>query len=114
MPASPIPRPSTSALIFPTSSSNFSQILTSLKRSRLSIHARLSSILSDASFVEDISATYALPLIANERCGSWYISPKHKTGSVYFKSTDGHQGQWRCSTRRLNLQLLDIVARYDG
>lgn len=54
------------------------------------------------------------PLVANERCGSWYIRPEVKGGSAYFKSTDGHTGQWKFSTRRLNLHLLPIIERFDG
>lgn len=54
------------------------------------------------------------PLIANERCGSWYISPHLKQGSAYFKSTDGHFGIWSFSTRRLNLQLLGPIGESDG
>ncbi|KAH7033164.1 initiator tRNA phosphoribosyl transferase-domain-containing protein [Microdochium trichocladiopsis] len=54
------------------------------------------------------------PLIANERCGSWYIPPSLKQGSAYFKSTDGHFGIWGFSTRRLNLQLLKLIGENDG
>lgn len=53
-------------------------------------------------------------MVANERCGGWYIPPSLKvrdgkgrsgsgSGSVYFKSTDGHYGQWGFSLRRVNL-----------
>ncbi|MCJ1320142.1 hypothetical protein MMC15_005480 [Xylographa vitiligo] len=35
-------------------------------------------------------------------------------GSAYFKSTDGHQGQWKFSLRRLNLQVLDVIEKFDG
>ena len=33
---------------------------------------------------------------------------------MYFKSTDGHTGQWAFSLRRLNLQLIDIVGKHGG
>lgn len=90
-----------------------------LRKSTLSIHNRLRSILQDAEFVEQVRAEHSrrgrpLPLIANERCGSWYIQPDQKTGSAYFKSTDGHFGQWDFSLRRLNLQVLSIVGKYTG
>ncbi|RMD41494.1 hypothetical protein DV735_g3652, partial [Chaetothyriales sp. CBS 134920] len=79
----------------------------SLRVATLSIGNRLASIQADSRFVEAVAAHYGgLPLIANERCGSWYIPPWHKAGSVYFKSTDGHHGQWAFSLRRLNLSLL--------
>ncbi|KAL8728044.1 MAG: hypothetical protein Q9166_005644 [cf. Caloplaca sp. 2 TL-2023] len=105
---------STLSLILPAASQNFSKTLSSLKRSTLSVINRLSSIYHDSLFVQQVSHHYKLPLIANERCGSWYIRPERKAGSAYFKSTDGHQGQWSFSTRRLNLQVLDIVAKHGG
>ncbi|KAI1337494.1 initiator tRNA phosphoribosyl transferase [Xylariaceae sp. FL0016] len=93
---------------------NFSRILSDLKRANLSITNRLRSIREDAEFVSEVANAFSRPLIANERCGSWYISPEHKSGSAYFKSTDGHVGQWSFSTRRLNLQLLKIIGEHDG
>lgn len=108
-------RPLTQAdLIFPTQALSISSTLTSLKRSALSTHNRLSSIQFDANFVASVSNAYSLPLAANERCGSWYIPPGKKAESVYFKSTDGHTNEWKFSTRRLNLQLLDLVGRCGG
>ncbi|KAL9122007.1 MAG: hypothetical protein Q9187_001432, partial [Circinaria calcarea] len=101
-------------LIFPTASDNFSKTLAALKRSTLSVQNRLRSIEADAKFVKGVADNYGLPIVANERCGSWYIAPVEKHGSAYFKSTDGHQGQWRFSTRRLNLQLATIIGEHDG
>ena len=109
----PLPT-STDGLIFPLASGNFSQTLTTLKRSKLSIKNRLESILEDSSFIQQVAELSSLPLVANERCGSWYIPLEKKVGSVYFKSTDGHSGQWNFSTRRLNLQLLDLLGKYNG
>ncbi|KAI1811055.1 initiator tRNA phosphoribosyl transferase [Poronia punctata] len=109
--------PTESDLIFsPQANHNFSRILTDLKRSNLSISNRLRSILIDADFINQISTTIfpTRPLIANERCGSWYIDPEVKSGSAYFKSTDGHAGQWNFSCRRLNLHLLPIIGKNDG
>lgn len=104
-----------SDLIFPSLSHTLKTTLTSLKRSNLTITNRLASIKSDAAFVQTIAEVYKLPLIANERCGSWYIPPSiPKAGSAYFKSTDGHHGQWAFSLRRLNLQILDILGREGG
>ena len=94
----------------------------------VSIPNRLRSILADAQFVTTVSTYHRLPLIANERCGSWYIPPHLRltslpseapgtlsgVGSVYFKSTDGHHGQWAFSLRRLNLQLLRVLGKYGG
>ncbi|KAI0381750.1 initiator tRNA phosphoribosyl transferase [Hypomontagnella monticulosa] len=105
----------TSELVFSSQANhNFSRILSDLKRSNLSITNRLRSVREDADFVSEVAAAFGRPLIANERCGSWYIPPAMKAGSAYFKSTDGHTGQWRFSTRRLNLNLLDIIGSNDG
>ncbi|KAI3400997.1 hypothetical protein diail_702 [Diaporthe ilicicola] len=128
-----------SDIIFPSressiSANNINKILGDLKRSNLSITNRLRSIQKDADFVEEVAAALAgglgvggaggddggssgqsrRPLVANERCGSWYIRPGLKGASAYFKSTDGHTSQWRFSTRRLNLHLLPIIEKCDG
>ncbi|KAI0533049.1 initiator tRNA phosphoribosyl transferase [Xylaria digitata] len=104
-----------SDFIFPQQANhNFSHILHDLKRSNLSISNRLRSIREDADFVGGVAEVFGRPLIANERCGSWYIDPEDKAGSAYFKSTDGHTGQWNFSSRRLNLHLLSIIGRHDG
>ncbi|KAI0445482.1 initiator tRNA phosphoribosyl transferase [Xylaria telfairii] len=104
-----------SDLVFsPQANHNFSRILTDLKRANLSISNRLRSIRQDADFVHEVAEALGRPLIANERCGSWYIDPENKAGSAYFKSTDGHTGQWNFSSRRLNLHLLSIIGRHDG
>jgi tRNA A64-2'-O-ribosylphosphate transferase len=103
-------------ILFPhlANNPNFSSTLSSLKRSALSIHNRLTSIISDSEFVASVSEAYRLPLVANERCGSWYIPLERKVEGVYFKSTDGHMSQWGFSLRRLNLQLLDVVQNHGG
>lgn len=129
-----------SDIIFPSqessiSTNNINKILGDLKRSNLSITNRLRSIRQDADFVEEVAAALAggagpdghvddedengarrqgRSLVANERCGSWYIRPSLKGASAYFKSTDGHTGQWKFSTRRLNLHLLPVIERCDG
>jgi tRNA A64-2'-O-ribosylphosphate transferase len=107
---------SQSDIIFPhlSNTPNFSSTLSALKRSALSITNRLNSITKDSEFVSSVATSYGLPLVANERCGSWYIPLERKASSVYFKSTDGHMGEWAFSLRRLNLQLLDVVAQYGG
>ncbi|PGH01155.1 hypothetical protein AJ80_09050 [Polytolypa hystricis UAMH7299] len=106
---------SISELHFPSSEQpNLSHILSSLRRSTLSIPNRLRSIESDSHFAQHVAEVYGLPLVANERCGSWYIPPELKAGSAYFKSTDGHAGQWDFSLRRLNLQVLDIIREHGG
>ncbi|KAI7351525.1 initiator tRNA phosphoribosyl transferase [Hortaea werneckii] len=125
-------------IIFPSQTNDLKTILTELKRSNLRITNRLHSIHADATFVSSVAKAFLpLPLIANERCGSWYIpsSPGsvtqgrasstptatnnpsdycRKAGSAYFKSTDGHHGEWSFSLRRLNLQILDLVGEGGG
>ncbi|RYP44140.1 hypothetical protein DL768_009375 [Monosporascus sp. mg162] len=97
---------------------NFNSILQDLRRSNLSMGNRLRSIREDAAFVAEVAAAFGpgrpRPVVANERCGSWYVHPRSKAASAYFKSTDGHFGQWRFSARRLNLHLLDLVGERDG
>jgi tRNA A64-2'-O-ribosylphosphate transferase len=106
--------PTLEALHFPSAQQSLSQTLSSLRRSALSVSNRLQSIETDAAFVHEVADHYALPLVANERCGSWYIPPAAKSGSAYFKSTDGHAGQWDFSFRRLNLQLLPLAREHGG
>ncbi|KAH0353507.1 initiator tRNA phosphoribosyl transferase, partial [Aureobasidium melanogenum] len=107
--------PQLSDLIFNNASNNsFNKVLGELKRSTLSIPNRLRSIKQDANFVSEVAAAYELPLVANERCGSWYITPEQKKQSAYFKSTDGHMAQWSFSLRRLNLQVLETIGKFDG
>lgn len=96
------------------SEQSFYSSLKQLHKSTLSIPNRLRSIQKDAEFVREVAAAYQLPVIANERCGSWYVPPDIKAGSAYFKSTDGHTGQWSFSLRRLNLQVLGIVGQSGG
>nr|POE56533.1 trna a64-2'-o-ribosylphosphate transferase [Quercus suber] len=101
-------------LLFPHASTSLSSTLSELQRSKLSIRNRLHSIAQDADFAARISRHVWLPRIVNERCGSWYVPPSARAGSVYFKSTDGHFGQWSFSLRRLNLQILNGVGQRGG
>jgi tRNA A64-2'-O-ribosylphosphate transferase len=63
------------------------------------------------------------PILANERCGSWYTYPFLATNlggdespacSCYFKSTDGHVGTWAFSLKRLNLNVIRAVTEHNG
>lgn len=103
-----------SDLIFSSASSALRTALGDLKRSNLTIKNRLSSIEQDSNYVTEVAGFYQLPLVANERCGSWYIPPQRKVGSAYFKSTDGHFGQWMLSLRRLNFHVLDVIGEHGG
>ncbi|KAK5993635.1 hypothetical protein PT974_07070 [Cladobotryum mycophilum] len=100
---------------FPSQQPSISQLLSQLRRSTLTPHNRLTSIHADASFVSRVASAFPRrPLVANERCGSWYVRPREKWGSAYFKSTDGHERAWKFSTRRLNLHLVDMIEGNDG
>lgn len=106
-----------------------SELMSGLKRTTLTIHNRLRSIQADAEFVARAASAFGgpaedgrqesagasrRPLVANERCGSWYVPPEKKGGSAYFKSTDGHQRAWKFSTRRLNLHIVEMAEKHDG
>ncbi|KAA8900846.1 hypothetical protein TRICI_006131 [Trichomonascus ciferrii] len=93
---------------------NFASVSKSIRKESRSVRNRIQSIFCDAAFVKEVELSYQLPLVANERCGRWYIDPRDITESVYFKSTDGHNGQWGFSFRRLNTHLLDTIARNGG
>ena len=105
---------STSDLLFPLAAQNFSSSISALKRFTLCTHNRLHSIYKDSRFIEKVAESHDLPIIANERCGSWYIPPEMRASSAYFKSTDGHYGQWAFSMRRLNLTLLTVIGEAGG
>jgi hypothetical protein len=94
------------------------------------------AMMEDAFEVED---AVTLRFLANERCGSWYLPSKsyfrrrhlladeggngeeahHAVPTTcYFKSSDGHYGQWAFSTTRLNLAvlrplLIDLLSHQD-
>lgn len=111
---------------------SISNLLAQLRRSTLTPHNRLQSIHADAAYVAQVASAFSTcqqhrdpesgkkrkrkrrPLVANERCGSWYIPPENKDGSAYYKSTDGHERAWKFSTRRLNLHLIDVIEENDG
>ncbi|BFZ59308.1 tRNA A64-2'-O-ribosylphosphate transferase [Saitoella coloradoensis] len=100
--------------VIENSAKDFKSVTETLRQESRSIYNRLHSIAHDASFVQSVASAYDLPLIANERCGLWYIQPKDLFGSVYFKSTDGHHGQWSFSLRRLNLHLPALLEEHGG
>ncbi|KDQ20986.1 hypothetical protein BOTBODRAFT_100195 [Botryobasidium botryosum FD-172 SS1] len=82
-----------------------------IQKEKTDIYNRLRSIREDVEFVTRISAHYShLPIVANQRCGAWYLDPAIASPEiVYFKSTDGHTGQWDFNLRRANLHLLPLI-----
>ncbi|GAB7342549.1 hypothetical protein MBLNU457_g0727t1 [Dothideomycetes sp. NU457] len=107
-------QPRVSDLIFSSATDEIKRFTKESRRSALTVTNRLKSIDQDAAFVKRVQEFYEFPLIANERCGSWYIDPEDKAQSAYFKSTDGHAGQWSFSLRRLNLHVLESIAQHEG
>jgi hypothetical protein len=84
-----------------------------LRREQNSTYNCLLSILDDSRFVNEIISLYpGLPVFANLRCGLWYLKDAKKT--CYFKSTDGHSGQWSFSLTRLNLNVAAAVSEAGG
>jgi tRNA A64-2'-O-ribosylphosphate transferase len=77
-----------------------------LRKDDKSLINRLKSIAHDAEFINIVTSHIHLPLIPNERSGSWY---SNSDVSVYFKSTDGHAGQWDLNLKRMNLQALQVM-----
>ena len=74
----------------------------------------LQSIDLDAAFVAEARDSLGAPAtFANLRCGVWYVPPELRTGTCYFKSTDGHTGNWGFSLSRLNLQVA-LAAAHEG
>ncbi|KAF9914406.1 hypothetical protein BX616_008375 [Lobosporangium transversale] len=87
-----------------------------IRRDAKSLLNRLKSIQADAAFVSEIADLLPqFPLLANERCGTWYARPSRilKPG-VYFKSTDGHAGVWDFNLRRYNPHLITTIIDNGG
>ncbi|KAG5365800.1 hypothetical protein CJU89_0191 [Yarrowia sp. B02] len=97
-----------------TDALSFGKLAKDLRKDSRSVKNRVQSVFHDSEHVKRVSESFNLPLVANERCGRWYIEPKDIAESVYFKSTDGHTNVHSFSTRRLNLHLLDFVKANGG
>ena len=55
------------------------------------------------------------PWLPNKNCGSWYLEPTSSNATeVYFKSTDGHVNTYAISLKRLNIQLLELLHKFNG
>eukprot|EP00252_Welwitschia_mirabilis_P021531 TRINITY_DN5544_c0_g1_i3.p1 TRINITY_DN5544_c0_g1~~TRINITY_DN5544_c0_g1_i3.p1 ORF type:complete len:540 (-),score=100.29 TRINITY_DN5544_c0_g1_i3:298-1917(-) len=92
---------------------NIYKVCRKIKRKEQSLYNALRSIYEDSLFVSEIRELWPqLPMIANLRCGLWYSS--QFDGTCYFKSTDGHTGNWDLNPSRLNLHVCDIAAKKGG
>lgn len=79
-----------------------------IKQKEHSLYNALRSIYHDSLFVAEIAALWPrLPLLANLRCGLWYS--QHFYDVCYFKSTDGHNGNWSFNVTRLNLHVAELA-----
>lgn len=84
-----------------------------IKQKEHSLYNALRSIYHDSLFVAEIAALWPrLPLLANLRCGLWYS--QHFYDVCYFKSTDGHNGNWSFNVTRLNLHVAELAAQKGG
>ncbi|KAF9448279.1 initiator tRNA phosphoribosyl transferase [Macrolepiota fuliginosa MF-IS2] len=92
------------------------EALAALRRESLDIYNRLHSIQEDTGFVNHVHGHYPnLPFLPNLRCGAWYTDPAFANDTpAYFKSTDGHTGNWSFNLRRANLHLLALIAEKRG
>lgn len=93
---------------------SLAELTKNIRKDSRSVKNRVGSIVNDSKWVIEVGDKFGLPLIANERCGRWYIPPEKIIDSVYFKSTDGHTTQWQFSTRRLNLHILEVIKNNNG
>ncbi|KAG0708686.1 tRNA A64-2'-O-ribosylphosphate transferase [Suillus ampliporus] len=87
-----------------------------LRKESQDIYNRIHSIAEDAAFVDQVRRSYpSLPLIPNMRCGAWYTNPDTASDErAYFKSTDGHTGNWSFNLRRPNLHVLPLICAHAG
>lgn len=100
-------------ILVPSSSKYFHYISRELAKERHQVYNRICSILDDADFVTSVAECYpGLPVLANLRCGLWYL--QHPDDCCYFKSTDGHHGNWSFSLTRLNVNVVEWVAKQGG
>ncbi|RPD57668.1 initiator tRNA phosphoribosyl transferase [Lentinus tigrinus ALCF2SS1-7] len=92
------------------------EALAYVRKESLDIFNRLHSIAEDVHFVGEVHQAYPeLPFLPNLRCGAWYLNPKIASqAAAYFKSTDGHFGNWSFNLRRPNLHLLPLIAAEGG
>lgn len=85
-----------------------------IRKSNRSPLNRIQSILEDSEYVSSVESVYNRPLVANMRCGLWYVRPERLREKCYFKSTDGHTRQWQFSVKRLNLHIIDLIEQKNG
>ena len=102
-----------SIAIFPQQVNSVGRVLRQLKKEDSSLFNCACSVSNDADFIQEVAKLYPhLPLVPNLRCGLWYV--RNSDPTCYFKSTDGHNGNWSFSTTRLNLHIAELAAAKGG
>ena len=92
---------------------SLTSVLREVKKLEHSSYNNILSIAKDAAFVTTVAQSLcAFQLFANIRCGRWYT--RNPSNECYFKSTDGHVGNWSFSTTRLNLHVAMAAALNQG
>jgi tRNA A64-2'-O-ribosylphosphate transferase len=100
-----------------TAASSLFAVQRRLHRDKHDLRNRLQSIGYDADTVAELARFFPVyPCLANLRQGAWYVDPALPSygGTCYFKSTDGHAGQWTLNLRRLNLHVAAMAAQHGG
>lgn len=89
-------------------------LVRALKRANGTMFHRVQSVAADAAAAgETLAGRFGgTPVFANARAGSWY-APEGAL-ECYFKSTDGHDKNWRFSGTRLNARVAATAARAGG
>ena len=60
----------------------------------------------------DNSVCLEYPIVANERCGTWYAYPyANAAPNTHFKSTDGHKNIYNFSLKRMNFNFLSAACK---
>ena len=89
------------------------RVLRQLQKEESSLFNCVCSVSTDAAFIDEVARLHAdVPVLANLRCGLWYVRDPQTT--CYFKSTDGHNGNWSFSTTRLNIHVAEAAANHGG
>ena len=84
-----------------------------LKRASLGVFHCVHSVAMDTTFVAEQRRRFSsVPMFANLRAGAWYVDEDVR--ECYFKSTDGHFGNWQFSATRLNAHVAREAARAGG
>eukprot|EP01065_Artemidia_motanka_P003361 TRINITY_DN11619_c0_g1_i2.p1 TRINITY_DN11619_c0_g1~~TRINITY_DN11619_c0_g1_i2.p1 ORF type:complete len:503 (+),score=149.11 TRINITY_DN11619_c0_g1_i2:65-1510(+) len=99
---------------------DFARATRALRRQEGALLNRLRSVHADACWLQHTLSRAdlgdaAFPVLANLRCGAWYVPPDKLTGGhCHFKSTDGHYGKWAFSLSRPNVSVLKTAAERGG